>query len=183
MRADGRGRASGLRRTGGVRWSRAHLRWAAALLVAAVACSAAQRAQAAAAPNVVAVIKARDRILEDSPFTKQVAADEIYRLANASRAKQVQPALTGFTDILSRTVVVLRASSATKDQRLGKADYVTGNLMQVRALHWYAREMTDVLAGKQAAASDAFFRAQVLFGAGNEIANRGDRLLGLSTRY
>jgi hypothetical protein len=43
--------------------------------------------------------------------------------------------------------------------------------------------MADVLAGTHAAARDAFFRGQVLSDAGNEIANRGDRLLGRSTRY
>jgi hypothetical protein len=100
-----------------------------------------------------------------------------------SRAKEAQPALRGFTDVLSHSVAAIRASSATKDQRLGKADYVAGNLEQVRGLHWFEREMADVLARKHAAARDAFFRAQVLSDAGNEIANRGDRLLGLSTRY
>jgi hypothetical protein len=170
-------------RHGRTRWSRACAWWPVAVLVAAFACWGAGPSPAAAAPNVVAVIKARDRVLGESPFSKRVAASELFKLATVSRAKEAQPALRGFTGILVHSVAAIRASSATKGQRLGKADYVAGNLQQVRGLRWFEREMADVLSGKHAAARDAFFRGQVLFGAGNEIANRGDRLLGLSTRY
>jgi len=145
---------------------------------------AATSSAAPPAGNVVAVIKAQDKILNHAPATRTLGRFDLRSVPPPKVATPALPALRGFVhDLRSDVAAVANASTSSFRQRQGQLDYVHGVRIQLRGFVELEHALEQVIARNISAGAHTYVRGQKLLDSGNVIANRGDMLLGLSTRY
>jgi hypothetical protein len=156
----------------------------AAVLVGAFGLTTATTSPAASAKGVVAVIKAQDEILNHAAATRQLRHYDLRTFPPPKVARRALPVLRRFVDNLRTDVrAVANASTDSFRQRQGQLDYVHGVRIQIRGFVEIEHALAQLIDRNISAGAHTFERGQKLLESGNVIANRGDSLLGLSTRY
>jgi hypothetical protein len=146
-----------------------------------VLCAAAGVAVPAAAHaaemNVVAAVKAQDKVVKSSPAyqaVKQLVA------AKAAQPKALTPKIARLDRTLEHAATVVgSASTSTSRQKQGQREWVTGVRDLTKGFEQLQIELKDLQAGRTSAARAAKAKGERLIKAGEAIGEKGDGLLGL----
>lgn len=150
-----------------------------ALSVGLLALGAASGSAAAAPRNVVAVIKAQDKIIHRMPADRYL--NEHLNTSSKPVAEKLAPELGQLYTASQHAVsLVATASTSNARQRQGKADWIKGSREDDRGLLQYRAALRDLIAVDQAAFKREKAISTKTIGAGLILSAKGDKLLRIS---